>query len=432
MFRRIRQEIKQGRALLAFGFLKAFGMGLGMLAPLVIAKLLSPGLFGSYSLAKMILFFFATLLIASSQTPFIVFANQEMAKTGKINKAFSVQCMFFVLSMVIFGAVVGVFRKYLIAFAGISATEMWFVALAFLGVASKLFLCNLFMALDQKTRNSLAELVYGFLTVALVLVFYSLNWFNLRSVFLTYLISAVVLIVVFLKTIDRRMLLPLRLDRRYLMDMLNFTKWVFVGATAIYFINWGDNLVLRYYVSREDIGIYNLGYQAFKGTLMLLSIVGVYFAPLINQNIDDPGTIRRYLRRKRPVIVACIIICLTGMFVVAPYALHLVYGDTYRGAASIFQILLAAALSMGYLTFYHTIYNAAKRYKFIHIVSIFHVLLNIGLNILLVPSWGIAGAAWGTTLSSLARVVVTELHFRWKMRRALNLSVGRGDKREAQ
>ena len=164
----------------------------------------------------------------------------------------------------------------------------------------------------------------------------------------------------------------------------------------------------------------------------LLAIVGVYFTPLITRNIQDPGTIRRYLRRKRPVIMGAIVLCLAAMFAVAPYALRVVYGETYRGAAGVFQVLLVAALSMGYLTFYHTIYNAAKRYRFIQILSIFHVLLNIGLNVLLVPSWGIAGAAWGTTLSSLARVVVMELHFRWKMRRALNLSVGRGDKREAQ
>ena len=104
--KKIKEELRQSKTLLTFTSLKAIGQTLGMIAPLVIAKFFSPELFGSYSLAKMIVFFFTTLLILSSQTPFIVFANQEKAKTGKINKAFSVQCVFLFLSLCLFGRTV--------------------------------------------------------------------------------------------------------------------------------------------------------------------------------------------------------------------------------------------------------------------------------------------------------------------------------------
>ena len=95
MLQKVRQELVQGRTLLQFGLLKGVGQALGMFAPLVVAKFFSSEeLFGSYSLAKMVAFFFCTLLIASSQTPFIVFANQEKAKTGKLTRAFPCSARF--------------------------------------------------------------------------------------------------------------------------------------------------------------------------------------------------------------------------------------------------------------------------------------------------------------------------------------------------
>jgi len=91
MLRKIGHEIKQGKTLFQFGFLKGTGQALGMIAPLVIAKFFaSEALFGRFFLARMIVFFFATLLITSAQIPFVIFANQERSKTGKIYKSFSV------------------------------------------------------------------------------------------------------------------------------------------------------------------------------------------------------------------------------------------------------------------------------------------------------------------------------------------------------
>jgi len=47
----------------------------------------------------------------------------------------------------------------------------------------------------------------------------------------------------------------------------------FFGALSMYLINWGDNFVLRSFVSFESIGVYNLGYQIFKGLILLVGFV---------------------------------------------------------------------------------------------------------------------------------------------------------------
>ena len=208
MLRRIGQELKQGKTLLQFGFLKGLGQALGMIVPLVIAKFFTEELFGSYSLAKMVIFFFSTLLIASSQTPFVVYANHERTQTGKINKSFSVQFAFFLFSIAAFVAVISVFGKQIRSLAEVSSVDLLFMALGYAGIALKSFFCNLFMALGQRIRNSLAEFVFGGLTLILVLSLSAIGAINLRTVFLVYFISATAVFAIFIKVIDFRQLLP--------------------------------------------------------------------------------------------------------------------------------------------------------------------------------------------------------------------------------
>jgi O-antigen/teichoic acid export membrane protein len=417
MLQKIKQELKQGKTLLQFGLLK----GTVELAPLVIAGLFSPELFGSYSLAKMVVFFFVSLLLSSAETPFIVFANQERAKTGKINKAFSVQCIFWISCLCIFSAIVLPLNKYIAAFAKISGTDLFFVLLAFVGLAIKSFLCNLFLALGQRIKNSLAEFAFGGLTILFIFVFYYVGMINLRTVFLVYPISAVLVAIMFIKTIDFNQLLPFGIDKRLATDMFNFTTVVMLGATSSYFINWGDNLVLRLFVPLRDIGQYNLGYQVFKGIVMLIFIVNGYFLPFVSQHIADNAKMKNYLSNKRPKIFLLGLIAIGLLFIFVPYILKVVYKGVYQDSVAVLRVLLVGSVPILYTTFYLPILNALKKYMFSQIANLFQVLLNLVLDLLLVPAMGMLGAAVATAFAYLCHAVAVEVYFRIKLKEALKL-----------
>ena len=423
MFSFIKKQISDARTLVTFTGLRTLGQAMGMIAPLVIAKFFSPELFASYCLAKMIIFFFVSVLIASSQTPFIVFANQQREKTGKINKAFSVESVFLSLSLIIFALITLVFGKYLARFARIDYSDLFFVFLAFLGLSAQYFLSNLFMALNQRLKYSLVELVFGFSSLVLIFVFFLIGWINLRSALLIYFFSSLVLIAVFTRTIDRKILFPFQLEKKCFLEMFDFTKWVFLGATAVYFINWGDNLVLRYFVPMADIGVYNLAYQIFKATMILFSVIGVYFLPFIIQNISNPAKVNEYLYSKRPKILLVGLIVIILAFFIVPAALKLIYGQVYQDSIVVIRILLIASVMYLYTIFYVPVFNALKRYKFIHIVNVIQILLNLGLNIILVPRYGISGAAIATVTAYIFHAAIVALYFQLKLKKLFTTTV---------
>jgi O-antigen/teichoic acid export membrane protein len=409
----IKREITEGKTLLQFGFLRAVGQSLTMVEPLVVAKFFAPELFANYALAKMIVFFFLTMLIASSMSPFIVFANQERPQTGKINKAFSVQATLLVLGLCIFAALIVPFNRHFAAFAGISRSDLVFVLLAFVGLALKTFVCNLLMAVNERIKNALAELVFGVLSLAFIICLAVLHSVNLRSVFAAQFAASVVLGGLFIRTIDFKLLRPFELDRGYVRRMLSFTGWVMVGAAAIFLVDWGDNFPLRYYdVPMGKIGVYNFAYAIFKGVVVLISIMDSYFSPFVSMNIGNKESMRTYVYSKRPKAFLLGLAAICVVFVCAPYALGLIYKKVYGESVAILMVLLAGSVLCLYSTFYIPLLDALKRYKFAQMVNISQGIAKIGLGLLLVPRMGIYGVAVATIVVYLGRAAAYEIYFR--------------------
>lgn len=421
MLREIKQELKQGKTLIVFTFLQTTGQALGMLAPLAIAKFVSEDLFGRYSLAKMVVFLFISVLVASAQAPFIVYATEEKEKTGKINRSFSVQCAFFTFSIIAFLSLNLILSKVVMTFAEVSPTDLIFISLAFIGIALNTFLGNVFMAVGQRIRNALTELVFGGLAMAMVLALCFTGNINLKTVFLTYFVSGLIVVILFVKTIDFKLLLPFEFEWGHFKKMFSFAKWVMLGSTATYFINWGDNIVLRFFVPMSDIGEYNLGYSIFKGIAMLAFIINAYFLPFVSEHTEDVARMRNYLSNKRPKIF---LVCLVGVvltFLLAPGILKLLYGNTYQKSGATLRILLIGSVALFYTIFYYPVLNALKKYKFTQTISLFQVGLNLTLDIILVPLMGVLGAAVATAFAYCCWAVAVEVYFRVKIKKLLKL-----------
>ncbi len=422
MLGKIKQEFQQGKILLQFSFIQAIGQAFGMIAPLVIAKFFTEELFGSYVLARMIVFFLLSLLITSAQVPFIVFANQERAATGKINKSFSVQCTFLVFSIAAFLFFSFVFSERIKSFAEISSAELFFMSLGFIGIATKSFFCNLFMALGQRIKSSFVELVFGGVTLGLVLALFVTDKINLRAVFLVYFISGAAVVLMFIKMIDFGQLLPFEFGWGHFKKMFNFTKWIMFGATAVYFINWVDNIILRIFkASMDDIGEYGLGYQIFKAVVMMIYVVSIYFLPFITEHIEDREKIRDYLSRKRPKILLLGFVAIGLLFLAGPYVFRFVYEDAYQSSVDVMRILLIGSLVIMYNTFYIPIVNALKEYKFSQSVNVIQIIIKVILSVILIPRFGLRGAATATVISYFGKAVFYELYFRLRLRKLLKL-----------
>ena len=417
MFKLIKREFGLAKKLMAFSTLCFIAQVVGAMLPLLIAKFFTEVEFGSFSLAKMIVFFAATLTMGATQRPFIVYANEERALTGKINKSFSVQLTLLFFGILASGATLLVFHNPIARFAGIGIGDLVFVFLALAGFSGKFFFCNLLMALGERIQNGIAGLIYACLNITIIILFYVFGYLNLRTIFLSYFLSMILLVLLRFKILDLKLLAPFTIDRQHLRKTLNFAKWVFLGSTAAYFINWGDNLVLRIFVPLGEIGVYNFAYQLFKGLLFTTGIINQYFLPFIVTHITDHSKIRDYLFNKRPKIILLGVVVWIGVFFAVPLAIEFVYGGKYLSAVPVFQILSIALLFRLYITFYNPLYNALERYRFTTFATIVQITVNLLLAFALVPYYGIKGAAAATVCAYLCKLIIFEIYYQIFLRR---------------
>ncbi len=421
VLRTIRYNLSQGKTLLTFGFLQAVGQALWMATPLVIAGFFSQDQLGRYSLAWMVVYFFVSILISAAQTPFIVHANQERERTGRINKSFTVQVLFLAASTALFLLLMLAFHKAVMAFAEITVAELAWACLAYLGLTAKTFLGNLFMALGQRIRSAALELVFGVLVLAPIAVLCLSGRITLGTAFAVHGAAGFITLMCFLAWVDFRSILPLEFDRGHLRTMLDFTLWLGIGAAAAYFIYWGDNLVLRYCgISMGGIGVYYFARLIFKGVVTVALVLHAYFLPFVSQHIDDAEKMRSYLFNKRLKILAIGLACIAALFVFAPGVLGLIYGNRYADAVVLLRILLVGCALVLYVVFYEPILYARKAYRFMQVVNVVQLIVNFGLDVLLVPRGGLLAAAAATVVAYFARVVIMEAYYRMKIRPLLH------------
>ena len=180
-------------------------------------------------------------------------------------------------------------------------------------------------------------------------------------------------------------------------------------------IDWGDNIVLRLYVSMEEIGVYNTAYQLFKGIAGITLVLNMYFLPYLSKHIGDKKKIKDYLFGIRPKIM---VLCMCGVavaFFAAPVFYAFLYGDDYSSASDVFRVLILAFIPFVYIMLLVPFYNSLKNYRFIQAVSVVQVILNIALDLLFVERYGMIGAAYGTLVSYVFAAVLYFLYHRYKI-----------------
>jgi len=399
--KRILSQLKQGKSFLLFIGFKTLAEAISFIIPLVVAKVLIPEMFGAFSLFKMILFLGIAVFIGPLMTPLNIESNKELSKTKKSNKTFTSSLVYSFFSVSFFLLIYLFFGKELISFTGLDYNEFKYVfLLAFFGLAIKSFLSNFFISQDNKNLHVFVELFYNSLLIFSIFILYKLEVLTMYNIFLSFFISGVLTLVVSLFFIDYKKILPLSFSSENFKTIAHFSLWVTLGYTSSYLINWGDNIVLRYFVSLEEIGIYNFAYQVFKGFIMVSFMISTYFTPFISQNINDKKKMNLYYFNKR---VKILFLSFFFFFLINFFLnlfIRFFYSD-YLNSIILIQILSIGAFCSFYHCFLIPFYNSAGLYKISQLLLLSQVIINILLDILLIPFLGILGAAIATAISYL-------------------------------
>ena len=408
----LKNELRQGRLLITYSLIRFSGYGIDFLIPILLATQFTPDVFGIYSLGMMVAYFFVSALVLSTDKPMIILGTEELKENDRVSATLTARMILLAAAFLSFLIILIAIRKQIAGFSGLSVFQVYFLLFVFSGKALESLGGSLLVTLNRMLAQSLFHFLTALFSILYLVVLFLFFHFSIETVLSMFLVAPALTLTAFWPQIRKHSVFPLAYESKALYKMVDFTKWMMFGGTAVYLLNWGDNLILRRFATIDEIGVYNLGYQFFKGTIFTAAIIRVYFLPFIAQHIQDPEKIRHYLVVKRLKLLILGSLCLSGLYFITPAAVRILFHSRYTQAAAVFQILLAGSFFNFYAMFYDPIFDALKRYRFIQTATIACVAFNLVLDYILVIRIGYTGAAIATALTYFLFAVIKEVYFR--------------------
>lgn len=147
----------------------------------------------------------------------------------------------------------------------------------------------------------------------------------------------------------------------------------------------------------DEAGLYGLGAKVTAPMMLLTSAFAVAWAPFI---FGQPPARRRDLRaRALTAVVAGSAALLVCIVVFAPELVDLLGGGDFAEARDAVPGVALGWMGWAAGTVLATTFAIERRTRVIGVVTSGAAIVNVGLNLVLIPEFGFEGAAWATAAS---------------------------------
>lgn len=169
-------------------------------------------------------------------------------------------------------------------------------------------------------------------------------------------------------------------------------------------LSLSDRIILGQYVSIDKVGVYSFGYQLGSIVFVIANAINSAWVPYYYRERSTREEISD-LRKNGRNIFFIINLVAVATFCYLPFFVDILLDKSYGGYSGIVGwIAIAGTYHMYYLIFVSQTFFT-KKIKLIPIITIFSCLLNVGLNLFLIPRFGIISAALSTFLAYLVLAI---------------------------
>ncbi|MBI2547972.1 flippase [Candidatus Woesearchaeota archaeon] len=244
-----------------------------------------------------------------------------------------------------------------------------------------------------------------FLMLVYVLLLLGLEKSTLLPTY-AYFITVAILLVVQLILLHKYKLIPLitqsiRSTRKEFFSLSHFAFFSMFTAVGGIIIGYIDTLMLTYFVPMSDVGIYN----TVLPTVLILSTtataISTVFFPMVSElwakkdlNRITWGIVKLYNYSFWIMVPLGMI-----MFIFPQEIILLLFGSDYLSGVRAMQILAIGALVLSLNAINQASLNGLGKPEKITKIYVIAALFNFFGNLLLIPRYGIVGAAVTTTIS---------------------------------
>lgn len=417
--------LKEKKGLILFTGMRLLNIFLALVINYMIVARLSTKEFGIFSLVIATIGFLNAFGFSWVSSSLLYFGAVEKIKNGNMRSTFWSKNLIIFMGVLVTGIVFALFNNRISSYIGIKVNNflfLWLLVKIMLDTLNTYFLA---------VKKQIISIMVLFLGRVIFIFFMMLLNFNLEKLILINIICEATGIIFMMKVDFKDLGKPI-FDKEKFNEVLNFGLWQLFGFSGLYLINFGDNFVIKYFLTVNDVAVYNVAYKLFNAIAGLSLIFSSYYAPIFLQALEmkEKEKIKIIFYRDRIFLNIMILIPHVIVILLSNKIIEIIYGIRYIEAGNILRVLMFASYVRFLTVFNVLIFNGMKKYKILQIINIFQAILNILFDIYLIKKFGLIGAAYGTligiVISRFITVVYCEkiiyyLSFKFKNKESINV-----------
>ena len=281
---------------------------------------------------------------------------------------------------------------------------------------------SILLAKEKLKEIFVIDFISFLISAGLILAFYFTNNLNKAVTVIKIRVTAnfiagIVSIFYLRKIIE----LNLRLDKYWVSRLLDFGKYSF-GTTIGNIIHTRiDTLMIAYFYNPLTLAMYNSAKgiaDFFRNFVQAANMIVLPRASNLFSKSDLKGVRTIYYKGISYSLILVLPIALT-MILIPNLILYVAYNAKYQDSANILRILALCSLISPFGTIGSSIAGGIGKPNFAFIAMFFAVIMNVCLNLILIPKFGAIGAAYATLIAMIVGgITITVL-----IHQMINLSI---------
>lgn len=190
-------------------------------------------------------------------------------------------------------------------------------------------------------------------------------------------------------------------------ELLLAGGFVIIHSFSMLLINQTDRLLIGGLLDSSQVGIFGVSAQFASSVTIIGSGLSMAFGPLLYKSLSENNrdSYRQAINIRNIAMLALLFISI--LIAVAIFFLSdLILGQEFPFDFNVFLILIIAYLVFGFYFFFSAYFYYFKKTKILSLFTFSIATLNILFSYLLIPIFGIIGAAIGTLVAYILGLIV--------------------------
>jgi len=174
-----------------------------------------------------------------------------------------------------------------------------------------------------------------------------------------------------------------------------------------------DVLLISKILNFSDTAKYNVAYGLFKAATLSFSFILVEGFSKISAISNNIGQVKIFLRKYFKLILFISFICSLILFLLPDFLVAFFYSSKYSQSGELLKFLSFALIPLALNNLTGITLNGMGKFNYVLISISAGLLINIVLNILFIPKYGVTAACFVTIITEIS-ILFFESHFLFK------------------